>query len=127
MTANYYDPRTRDPSLSRRPNNRRDDEWIRALLARVRVGRVSTVWVGDDGEAFPFITPLAFAYRPEHHDIVYHTNIAGRLRANTSRAHLSRPAPPSRRPNSGRCCPATILWSCRCSTAASSRLARPES
>lgn len=83
MTANYYDPRTRDPSISRRPNNRRDDDWIRALLARVRVGRISTVWVGDDGEAFPFITPLAFAYRPEHHDIVYHTNIAGRLRANT--------------------------------------------
>ncbi|UQN05672.1 pyridoxamine 5'-phosphate oxidase family protein [Deinococcus sp. QL22] len=83
MTASYYDPRTRDPSISRRPNNRRDDEWIRALLARVRVGRISSVWVGDDGEAFPFITPLAFAYRPDTHDIVYHTNIAGRLRANT--------------------------------------------
>ncbi|MFB9994239.1 pyridoxamine 5'-phosphate oxidase family protein [Deinococcus oregonensis] len=83
MTTSYYDPRTRDPSISRRPNNRQGDEWIRALLARVRVGRISTVWVGEDGEAFPFITPLAFAYRPATHDIVYHTNIAGRLRANT--------------------------------------------
>ena len=81
--TDFYDPRTRDPSLSRRPQNRRDDRWIRALLARLTVGRVATVWTGEDGEAWPFVTPLAFAYRPEQHDIVYHTNVVGRLRANT--------------------------------------------
>ncbi|MEW6421173.1 MAG: pyridoxamine 5'-phosphate oxidase family protein [Deinococcota bacterium] len=84
--TDFYNPYFRDPSLSRRPQNRRDDAWIRALLGRVQVGRVATVWEGEGGAAFPFITPLAFAYRPETHDLVYHTNIAGRLRANTERS-----------------------------------------
>lgn len=84
MSADHhYDPRQRDPAVSRRPQNRREDDWIKALLLRVRIGRVASVWQAEDGTAFPFITPLAFAYRPERHDIVYHTNIAGRLRANT--------------------------------------------
>ena len=87
--TDFYDPRQRDPSLSRRPQNRREDDWIKALLLRVPVGRVATVWQGEDGEAFPFITPLAFAYRPEQHDIVYHTNIVGRLRANTGQGHAT--------------------------------------
>lgn len=85
--TDFYDPRQRDPALSRRPHNRRDDAWIRALLARLQVGRVATVWQGEDGEAFPFITPLAFTYRPETHDLVYHTNVVGRLRANTAQGH----------------------------------------
>ncbi|WP_291425374.1 pyridoxamine 5'-phosphate oxidase family protein [Deinococcus sp.] len=85
--TDFYDPRQRDPSLSRRPKNRQGDDWIRALLLRVPVGRVATVWQGEDGEAFPFITPLAFAYRAKQHDIVYHTNIVGRLRANTGQGH----------------------------------------
>lgn len=79
----YYDPRQRDMSLGRRPQNRRDDDFIRELLVRGRIGRVATLWQGEDGQAFPFITPLAYVYRPEQHDIVYHTNITGRLRANT--------------------------------------------
>ncbi|WP_019585875.1 pyridoxamine 5'-phosphate oxidase family protein [Deinococcus apachensis] len=86
----FYDPRHRDPSLGRRSQNRRDDEWIRALLLRVPLGRVATVWEDEDGAAFPFVTPLAFAYRPERHDLVYHTNIAGRLRANTERGRPAR-------------------------------------
>lgn len=79
----FYDPRQRDMSVSRRPQHRRDDEWIGELLLRGRIGRVATLWQGEDGHAFPFITPLAYVYRPQQHDIVYHTNIAGRLRANT--------------------------------------------
>ena len=79
----YYDPRTRSPATSRRPLNRRDDEWIRALLGRLKLCRISTLWLGEDGEAFPFINPTSFVYRPGTHDIVYHSNLAGRLRANT--------------------------------------------
>ncbi|WP_420595744.1 pyridoxamine 5'-phosphate oxidase family protein [Deinococcus sp.] len=82
----YYDPRTRNPATSRRPANRRDDEWIRALLARLHFCRISTLWVGEDGESFPFINPTSFVYRRGTHDIVYHSNIAGRLRANTEKA-----------------------------------------
>lgn len=82
---NFYDPRERDMSLSRRPQNRRDDDWIRELLLRGRIGRVASIWQGEDGQAFPFITPLAYVYRREQHDIVYHTNIVGRLRANSEK------------------------------------------
>lgn len=88
--TDYYDPLARDPSVGRRPQNRRDDDWIRALLLRVPVGRVATLWEAEDGSAFPFVTPLAFAYRPERHDLVYHTNVAGRLRANTERGQPAR-------------------------------------
>ena len=81
--VSYYDPRTRNPAISRRPLNRQGDDWIRALLARLQLCRISTLWVGEDGEAFPFVNPTSFVYRPETHDIVYHSNLAGRLRANT--------------------------------------------
>lgn len=83
----FYNPQKRDPSLSRRPQNRRDDDWIKELLMRLPVGRIASIWQAEDGSAFPFITPLAFAYRPERHDIVYHTNIVGRLRANVGQGH----------------------------------------
>lgn len=88
----FYDPRQRDPSVSRRPQNRQDDAWIRALLLRGRVARIATVWQGEDGAAWPFITPLAYAYCPEadgggYGDLVYHTNVVGRLRANTGQGH----------------------------------------
>ncbi|GGK23153.1 NimA [Deinococcus malanensis] len=85
--SSHYDPRRRDPSVSRRPQNRQEEAWIEALLLRGRIGRVATLWQGEDGQAFPFITPLAYAYRPQEHDIVYHTNIVGRLRANTVQGH----------------------------------------
>lgn len=87
--SDFYNPKQRDMSLSRRPKNRRDDAWIAELLARVPIGRVATLWQGENGEAFPFITPLAFVYRPEQHDIIYHTNITGRLRANTEQGHAA--------------------------------------
>ncbi|KQR35971.1 pyridoxamine 5'-phosphate oxidase family protein [Deinococcus sp. Leaf326] len=85
--SSFYDPRHRDPSLSRRPQNRREEDWIAALLLRERIARVATLWQGEDGAAFPFITPLAYAYRPEEHDLVYHTNVVGRLQANTEQGH----------------------------------------
>lgn len=85
--TDFYNPQQRDPSVSRRPHNRRDDAWIRELLARVGIGRVATVWQSGDEQPFPFITTLAFAYRPQTHDLVYHTNVTGRLWANTSQGH----------------------------------------
>ncbi len=84
--TDYYDPKTRNPAISRRPGNRRSDDWIQALLARVHVCRVATLWNDQ-----PFINPTTFVYRPqtsEHgtHDIVFHSNLAGRIRANVERA-----------------------------------------
>ncbi len=77
----YYDPATRNPAISRRPGNRRGDDWIRALLARLQVCRVATLWNDQ-----PFINPTTFVYRPATHDIVFHSNLAGRMRANAERA-----------------------------------------
>lgn len=85
--SNFYNPQQRDLSISRRPNNRRNDDWIRNLLLRAKVGRVSSLWQSEDGRTWPFITPLAFIYRPEQHDIIYHTNLVGRLRTNTEQGH----------------------------------------
>lgn len=79
--TDYYDPNHRSPSISRRPGNRRSDAWIVALLARVQVCRVATLW-----DTQPFINPTTFVYRPEHHDVVLHSNLAGRVRANIERA-----------------------------------------
>ena len=62
--------------------NRRDDEWIRALLSRLSICRIATVWASEDGTLTPFLNPTSFVYRPATHDIIYHANRAGRLRAN---------------------------------------------
>jgi uncharacterized protein len=77
----------KDYSLEATPRNaiRRDeyacdDAWIRDFMARVEVGYVATRW--DDQ---PFITPTNFWYDPGRHEIYFHTNLLGRLRANSER------------------------------------------
>jgi nitroimidazol reductase NimA-like FMN-containing flavoprotein (pyridoxamine 5'-phosphate oxidase superfamily) len=57
-----------------------DDQWIEAFLARANEGHVGTRW--DDQ---PFITPVLFWYDHERHEIYFHTNLVGRLRANSQR------------------------------------------
>ena len=64
----------------RRPENARDDDWTRAFLVRARVGHVATRW--DDQ---PFITPTTFWYDPERREIYFHSNLVGRVRANSER------------------------------------------
>ncbi len=58
----------------------RDDEWIRAFLKRAQIGHMGTRW--DDQ---PFITPTTFWYDEERHEIVFHSNVVGRVRANIER------------------------------------------
>ena len=66
----YYDPRTRNPAISRRPLNRQGDAWIRDLLAHLQLCRISTLWVGEVVEEFHLLKPTSFVYRPESHEIV---------------------------------------------------------
>ncbi|HLF27887.1 MAG TPA: pyridoxamine 5'-phosphate oxidase family protein [Anaerolineae bacterium] len=68
------------PNAQRRPQNAQDDEWIKDFLARARVGHVATRW-----EEQPFITPTTFWYDAERHQIVFHSNSIGRVRANADR------------------------------------------
>jgi hypothetical protein len=64
----------------RRPQNAQTDDWIRDFLRRARLGHIVTRW--DDQ---PFITPTTFWYDPDRHQIYFHSNIVGRVRANAER------------------------------------------
>jgi len=57
-----------------------DDDWIKAYLKRETIGHIATHWDNQ-----PFITPILFWYNPERHQVIFHTNITGRLRANIER------------------------------------------
>lgn len=83
MTRNHHDPAVNPPSRQRRPQNRRDDAWIRAFLANAPVAHVATRW--DD---LPFVTPTTFHYDPARHEVIFHSNIVGRVRANSERHDL---------------------------------------
>jgi uncharacterized protein len=64
-------------AFQRRPHLTRDDEWIRAFLKISHIGHIATC---VDGQ--PFINPTTFWYDEENHQIVFHSNVAGRVRSN---------------------------------------------
>ena len=75
MTRNYLgQPPT---AFQRRPHLTRDDEWIGALLKVAQVGHIASSYDNQ-----PFINPTTFWFDEENHQIVFHSNIAGRVRSN---------------------------------------------
>ena len=64
-------------AFQRRPYLTRDDAWIKAFLKNVKVGHVAT---SIDNQ--PFINPTTFWFDEENHQIVFHSNVAGRIRSN---------------------------------------------
>ena len=64
-------------AFQRRPHLTRDDDWIRAFLKDSHIGHIAT---SIDGQ--PFINPTTFWYDEENHQIVFHSNVAGRVRSN---------------------------------------------
>jgi nitroimidazol reductase NimA-like FMN-containing flavoprotein (pyridoxamine 5'-phosphate oxidase superfamily) len=64
----------------RRQELAQDEAWIKAFLQRADIGHIATRW----GEQ-PFITPTTFWYDEGDHEIYFHSNISGRLRANSER------------------------------------------
>jgi len=64
-------------AFQRRPHLARDDAWIKAFLKEAKVGHVATA---SDGQ--PFITPTTFWFDEENHQIVFHSNVTGRIRSN---------------------------------------------
>lgn len=64
----------------RRPEYARDDEWIRAFLHHAAVVHIATRW--DDQL---FVTPSNFYFDEAGNRLIFHSNIAGRLRANIER------------------------------------------
>lgn len=72
-----YDPAVTAPNRQRRPEHARDDAWVRAFLHRAEIGHIATRW----GEQ-PFLTASTFWYDEAGGQIAFHSNIAGRVRAN---------------------------------------------
>lgn len=79
--ARDYDLKSRLPTEGQRlPEYARDEEWMRAFLRVAQVGRLASAW--DDQ---PFVMPTSFWYDEANHRIIFHSNIAGRMRANIER------------------------------------------
>jgi len=64
-------------AFQRLPENTRDDEWIRALLHRGQIARIASRW-----DLQPFVNPTTFLYDEPNARIIFHSNVAGRVRAN---------------------------------------------
>lgn len=75
-----YDPSVTPANAQRRPEHAQSDEWVRGFLGRALVGHIATDW-GDQ----PFINPTLFWFDPGHHEIYFHSNVVGRVRANSER------------------------------------------
>ncbi len=64
-------------AFQRKPSYKRADDWIRAFLHEARVGHIASSW--DDQ---PFLNSSTFWYDEENHQIIFHSNAAGRIRSN---------------------------------------------
>jgi len=64
-------------AYQRRPHLTRDDDWIRAFLKISQIGHIASA---ADGQ--PFINPTMFWFDEANHQIVFHSNVAGRTRSN---------------------------------------------
>jgi len=75
MPRNYQD---KSPvAFQRLPEYQRDEEWIRAFLREARVGHIAST---QDGQ--PFLNPSTFWFDEANRQIVFHSNVAGRIRSN---------------------------------------------
>jgi uncharacterized protein len=78
MTRNYENqPPT---AFQRIPAHTRDDDWIRAFLREQKVGHTAYA-MGDQ----PFLHPNLFWFDEKNHQIIFHGNIAGRIRSSLER------------------------------------------
>ena len=64
-------------SFQRLPEYQRDEEWIRAFLREAKVGHIASA---RDGR--PFLNPSTFWFDEENHQIIFHSNVTGRIRSN---------------------------------------------
>jgi len=64
-------------SYQRRPQLSRGDEWVREFLRKSQIGRIATI---DNNQ--PFINTTTFWYDEPNNQIIFHSNIAGRVRSN---------------------------------------------
>jgi uncharacterized protein len=65
-------------AFQRLPEYQRDDAWIRAFLREAKVGHIASA--GRNGQ--PFLNPSTFWFDEENQQIIFHSNVAGRIRSN---------------------------------------------
>ena len=71
-----YDNQSPD-AFQRLPEYKREDDWMRAFLKEAKVAHIAT---SRDGQ--PFLNPTTFWFDEENHRVIFHSNIAGRVRSN---------------------------------------------
>jgi nitroimidazol reductase NimA-like FMN-containing flavoprotein (pyridoxamine 5'-phosphate oxidase superfamily) len=64
-------------AFQRLPEYQRDEEWIRAFLREATVGHIASARNGQ-----PFLNPTTFWFDEANHQIIFHSNITGRIRSN---------------------------------------------
>jgi nitroimidazol reductase NimA-like FMN-containing flavoprotein (pyridoxamine 5'-phosphate oxidase superfamily) len=77
MPRNYSLEKNPPTAHQRKPDYTRDSAWIKAFLHSAQVAHIGTAWDGQ-----PFVTPTNFYYDEPGHRLIFHSNLAGRLRAN---------------------------------------------
>jgi len=65
-------------AFQRLPEYQRDDEWIRSFLREAKVGHIASA--RRNGQLF--LNPTTFWFDEAHHQIIFHSNVAGRIRSN---------------------------------------------
>lgn len=64
-------------AYQRLPEYKREDDWISTFLRTAKVGHIAS---SRDGQ--PFVNPSTFWFDEEYHQIIFHSNAAGRIRSN---------------------------------------------
>ena len=64
-------------AFQRLPEYQRDEEWIRVFLRQAKVGHIASAREGR-----PFVNPTTFWFDEANHQIIFHSNISGRVRSN---------------------------------------------
>lgn len=68
------------PNKQRLEEYQQADDWVAKFLKKSQIGHIATRWNEQ-----PFITPSTFWYDEEKHEIYFHSNVIGRVRANVER------------------------------------------
>ena len=64
-------------AYQRNPHLTRNDDWIRSFLKKAKIGHIAS---SVDGQSF--INTSTFWFDEENHQIIFHSNVAGRVRSN---------------------------------------------
>ena len=80
MPRDYRLDKNLPTAHQRRPEYVREDDWIRGFLHRAQIAHIASLW-----EDQPFITPSTYFYDEANNRLIFHSNVAGRIRTNIER------------------------------------------